>query len=250
MTTDFIQYKHLTEIGRKAQLALSKRKAQRKPKTEPLFKRPHAPHKIELPRDSNILNGSDDIFDVLTRAEDVLENVESQLKEKDKAIETLEDLSGLDHITGLLNRRGFTKALVREVSRTNRDLSQGGLLVIFSFENLENMLLQHGEKAAHRALKLIAQTIENEIRPIDWAGRINEEEFVLLFPHTSMEAALNRLQNMALRLNKLSLIWGGEEIRISLSLGLKSYEKGESPEDIFLKANLDLQRNRKTSQNT
>jgi hypothetical protein len=62
-----------------------------------------------------------------------------------------------------------------------------------------------------------------------------------------MEKALSRLQVMALRLNKLSLIWKNEEIHLSLSLGLKSFKAGERAEQIFKSASDDLSRNRKES---
>ncbi|MCB9982558.1 MAG: GGDEF domain-containing protein [Rhodospirillales bacterium] len=187
-----------------------------------------ANNRLELTREQAFLDGRHDIFDILAR-------------------HTVADIAPLierDAVSGLLNRAGFVRALKREIARTNRGHSVGGLLVMFSLENLDKIRERYGEKAAERAVKLIAQALENEIRDMDLAARTQDDEFILLFTDTTMSQALSRLQNMALRLNRLSLICNDEEIRLSLSLGLKSYKKGAQADAVFEDASADLKRNR------
>ncbi len=225
---------------------------------------------LELTRDESFLDGTHDIFDVLARKGDfqhkpltqpsadirstlsfldrartMLGVAEAKIKEQSQDIQALKQLTVFDDVTGLLNADGFSTVLKREIARTNRDLSSGGLLVLFNLENLDTIYDTHGEKAANTALRLVARALESEIRDMDTAARTHDDEFVLLFSDTSMEKALNRLQNMALRLNRLSLIWAGAEIRVSLSLGLKSYQPGDKAETVFHQASVDLKRNRK-----
>ncbi len=225
---------------------------------------------LELTRDQSFLDGTHDIFDVLARkggndhkpltgnsntiretlsfldrARAMLGAAEHKIKTQAEDIQALKELTYVDALTGLTNGKGFSEALIREIARTNRDLSEGGLLVIFNLENLSTIKEAYGQKAANTALRLVARALESEIRDMDLAARIDDDEFVLLFSDTSMEKALSRLQNMALRLNRLSLIWDSAELRISLSLGLKSYEKGAQADNIFKQASMDLARNRK-----
>lgn len=225
---------------------------------------------LELTRDQSFLDGTHDIFDVLARkggkerkpltqnasaieqtlgfldrARAMLGAAEAKIKTQAEDIQALKKVTNIDPATGLMNGKGFSQALIREIGRTNRGLNDGGLLVIFNFENLSNIAETYGQKASNTALRLVARALESEIRDMDLAAHIDEDEFVLLFSDTTMEKALNRLQNMALRLNRLSLIWNGAEIRVSLSLGLKSYEQGARADAIFKQASMDLQRNRK-----
>ncbi|MBL4804887.1 MAG: GGDEF domain-containing protein [Alphaproteobacteria bacterium] len=225
---------------------------------------------LELTRDQSFLDGTHDIFDVLARkggndlhpltknkealqqtigfldrARAMLGAAEQKIKTQAEDIQSLKKLAQIDSVTGLMNTEGFSAALKREIARTNRGLSEGGLLVLFNLENLDAIEKNNGDKAARTALRLVARALESEIRDMDLAARIDEDEFVLLFSDTTMEKALNRLQNMALRLNRLSLIWDGAEIRVSLSLGLKSYEAGDQPDKVFRQASMDLKRNRK-----
>jgi diguanylate cyclase (GGDEF)-like protein len=227
---------------------------------------PRAHKPLELTRDNQFVDGDQDIFDVLARQEAdkqglersigstiallkrssmMLQDAEATIEEQTQRIENLEKISTIDEASGLLNRRGFAKIFTKEVARTNRGVNDGGLLVMFNLENLHVIRKEHGKEAAHMAIRLITKALESEIRDTDHAGRILDDEFVLLFTDASMEVALTRLQNMALRLNKLSLIWDGMEINVNLSLGLKSFGANERAERIFEAASDDLERNRK-----
>ncbi len=230
------------------------------------LKKGRASSPLELTRNDGFLNGSQDIFDVLAHQEEgrnalersigstiallkrssiMLQDAEETIEQQTQRIQTLEKISTVDEVSGLLNRRGFVQTFYKEVARTNRGANDGGLLVMFNLENLHVIRKKHGKGAAHMAVRLITKALENEIRDMDHAGRLLDDEFVLLFTDTSMDAALTRLQNMAMRLNKLSLIWDGVEINLNLSLGLKSFGASEKAENIFEAASNDLQRNRK-----
>jgi len=201
---------------------------------------------LELTRDPAFVSGTNDIFDVLARI--MTQAAQQTIESQQHRLKTLEDLSGIDSLTGLLNERGFIKLFTREIARTNRGFNAGGLLVIFNLENYKTIETRHGTEASAQALILLAKTLEQEIREMDSAARMQDDEFILLFTDTSMENALERLQKMALRLNKISMIWDNQTIRLNLSLGLKSYGKGSHPDQIFKSASDDLQRNRRTSE--
>lgn len=224
--------------------------------------------KLELTREASFVDGHQDIFDVLARrsggqdvaanllqdnldetvrylkrSKDMLENANRTIEEQEARLNELENVSLVDLDTGLLNKSSFAKSLAREIARTNRGYSQGGLLVMFSVENFSALVDIYGEEAGIDASRLVARTLENEIRDMDLAARVSEDEFILLFTDTSMKKALSRLQNMAMRLNRLCLELDGKDIRLSLSLGLKSYEPGSDAANIFDAANTDLKRN-------
>ncbi|MCB1651306.1 MAG: diguanylate cyclase [Alphaproteobacteria bacterium] len=226
----------------------------------------HLRKNIELSRDAGFIEGRHDIFDLLARhghekdalerslgatiallrrSGDMLREAEETIEVQNARLAQLNEQIRIEPVSGLLSRRGFAEILTREVARTNRGQNSGGLLVMFSLENLSRIRRQHGSKAANRAVELITKALKDETRIEDHAARICDEEFILLFTATQMKDALERLQNMAMRLNKLSLIWDGREIRLNLSLGLKTYETGEDAEEIFTALNEDLQRNRK-----
>lgn len=222
--------------------------------------------RLALARDQSFLDGTQDIFDLLSRkqyssnssweknldttlsflesARILLKDAEAKISAQNKHLKIIEHIADVDPLTGLLNGTGLAKALSREIARTNRGYNDGGLLVIFSLENLETIKSDQGDSAAKDALLLVARALEKDIRDMDLAARIHEDEFVLLFTDTSMNKALNRLQNMAIRLNRLALATGRSDIRLNLSLGLKDYAQGAKADQIFKDVTLDLKRNR------
>lgn len=215
---------------------------------------------FEITRNKGFVEGDFDIFDMLAYQKKeraalesslnttiaLLERSTEMLHSAENTINTLQSATLVDDISGLLNRRGFFQIFKKEFARMHRKKSEGGLLVVFNLENLKVIREQYGKKAANRAIKLLTKAFEQEIRETDYAGRIMDDEFVLLFMDTNMNEALSRLQNMALRLNKLSLIWEGQEINLNLSLGLKSFTaQDHEAAKIFEAASIDLERNRK-----
>jgi PleD family two-component response regulator len=121
----------------------------------------------------------------------------------------------------------FSRALVREIARTQRGLSQGGVLGLIGFDNEANIRERHGQGAAGACMALISSVLTGELRTMDIFARLGNEAFVLLMADTTPDKASLRMQTLSLRLGRLSLIWQLREIEISVSLALKSYR----PED-------------------
>lgn len=194
---------------------------------------------------SQITENLNATIQLLKHSDKMLKESENEITQHHNRIEDLEKRTTIDEVSGLLNRRAFIGILQKEVARTKRNLNNGGLLVMFNIENLALVRNRYTKEAANMAIRLVAKALQSEIRTYDTAARVLDDEFVLLLSETSMEKALSRLQNMAMRLNKLSLIWHGEEISLNLSLGLKSFDQHDDAQDIFRAASDDLKRNRK-----
>src|SRR5690606_23791319 len=121
----------------------------------------------------------------------------------------------------------------RELGRAARAGGEsGGVLVLVDIDNFRSVMERFGQKAAETALRLTANTLLHEIRPMDAAARIGEDEFVVLLAGADKHRALARVQHLALNLNNLSFIRNGAEVSISASVGLKSFGAGECLEEI------------------
>lgn len=179
-------------------------------------------------------------FDLLQKAQNMLEKAETTISEQDKRIKALEELSSCDEITGLRNRRGFFDAFISEIDRCERGISKGGLLLIIDLDNFDSINTQHGHVAGDACLRLVARTLQNEIRNMDVAARLQADEFVILLSNTSREEATPRAQNINWQINHLSLGWYGDQIPLQASIGIKSFKKGDVAEDIFNAADMDL----------
>jgi len=104
---------------------------------------------------------------------------------------TLLELAGLarcDPLTGLLNRRGFDDALIRELERCER--SNGTCAVLMcDLDHFKQVNDSHGHIVGDRVLARVAGILLEGVRGIDTVARIGGEEIaVLLVDCTSEEA--------------------------------------------------------------
>lgn len=162
-----------------------------------------------------------------------LEDAEDKIAAQEKRIAQLESQVMTDELTGILNRRGFFDFFRRELDRTNRGHSNGGLLIVVDLDNFKSINDTYGHQAGDAALRTVARMLTENSRAMDACARLGGDEFVLLMADTEREKALVRAQNLIRQLNSLSIVWFGAEIPIRASLGLKDYGPKDTPEDIF-----------------
>lgn len=173
-------------------------------------------------------------------AQTQLDDAEQKVKDQEQRIAQLEHQVTRDELTGLLNRRGFFEAFSKEMNRTQRGHSEGGLLIMVDLDNFKMINDTYGHGAGDAALRMVAKTLEGNSRGMDSCARLGGDEFVLLLANTERDKALVRAQNLIKQLNSLSLVWFGAELPIRASLGLKDYVIGDQAEEIFGKADEKL----------
>ena len=209
---------------------------------------------LELTRTQLFVDGAHDLFDVLEQhshekeglrrsisatisllkqAQNTIETAEKKISAQNKRIEDLEKQATTDELTGLHNARGLFKALKRESARMQRDEARNTLLVIVELENGPALKAHDGGPVHKAALKLVAEILDKEARAMDMAARLDENEFVLMFPNTSVEDTLARAQHLAKNLNNLALVSDGRELSMSVSIGLRSFGPNDLPESLI-----------------
>ncbi|MGU3493303.1 diguanylate cyclase [Xanthobacteraceae bacterium A53D] len=108
----------------------------------------------------------------------------------------LEELSVTDFLTGLANRRRFDEVLQREFRRAQRTGAWMSVVIIDA-DHFKALNDRHGHSAGDDTLKLIAQTISQNVRrATDLAARLGGEEFAIVLPDTSATAAFELVERI------------------------------------------------------
>ena len=182
---------------------------------------------------------------LLSQTQSELDASRLQVEALKKQLAELEMVATTDTLTGLKNRRGFDDNFARELDRTRRGKSIGGVLVVIDLDSFKAVNDTYGHLAGDACLQLVSKILLQEIRIMDTASRLGGDEFVLLMTDSTPELLLTRVQNIAWKLNHLILPWNGTNITINASVGMKPYHKGDTAEAVFADADNSMYADKK-----
>ena len=143
--------------------------------------------------------------------------------ENARAVSRIQELSITDDCTGLYNARHLFTVLAEEVHRSERFGYEFSLLFL-DLDHFKHVNDQHGHLAGSKLLSQVGQALRENLRLVDAAFRYGGDEFAILLPQTSKDAALfvaRRL--MAVFQTKHWLAGEAPEIALRASVGIASY---------------------------
>jgi len=149
-----------------------------------------------------------------------------------------EEMARTDSLTGVLNRRPLLDALEMEIERAERygrDLS----CIMIDLDKFKAFNDTYGHQFGDKVLHRIARVISDHCRTNDHVGRYGGEEFLIVLPETSLEAAVNLAERVRLAVERTTL--DQSQARVTLSLGVAELRDGEgSASKLISKADLAL----------
>ena len=123
------------------------------------------------------------------------EKIEDQKLELEKVNRDLQQLSLIDPLTGVWNRRKYDKTIKREWNRCLRYQRPIALLLL-DIDYYKKFNDSYGHMAGDECLVKIGETLKNSLyRSTDMAARYGGEEFVVLLTETGKEEAI-KIANM------------------------------------------------------
>jgi diguanylate cyclase (GGDEF)-like protein len=134
----------------------------------------------------------------------------------------LEQLTIIDSLTELYNRRYFDLQLEKMVSltqRTNRPL----LLLMLDIDFFKKVNDTFGHQCGDEALKHIAQIIRDNTRSTDAYSRIGGEEFAILLSESNLEDGKVIGERIRKAVENEIFTYKNERVHLTISLGLAKY---------------------------
>jgi diguanylate cyclase (GGDEF)-like protein len=101
----------------------------------------------------------------------------------------LTELATTDGLTGLVNHRTFKDRLREEFSRAGRYEIPLSLMML-DVDKFKQFNDAFGHPAGDDVLRRVANILQDTTRDTDLVGRYGGEEFIVLLPYTSRDAAL------------------------------------------------------------
>ena len=151
-----------------------------------------------------------------------------------QAEEKLRIMATTDELTGLWNRRYFMQAAKKEMERARRYNDSFSLLTL-DIDHFKTVNDNLGHAAGDEVLRNLASVIKNFFREVDIPGRLGGEEFSIILPNTDLYSAASVAERLRQEIEKNPTEYGGEDIYITLSIGVTSYHTGVTSVDKLLK---------------
>ena len=151
----------------------------------------------------------------------------------------LAEAARVDHLTGLLNRRGFTEEAETEVRRMFRS-GKSFALVLADVDNFKLFNDQYGHVCGDHVLKRVAAILEERCRDVDRVARWGGEEFIMLLPETDTDGAAVLAEKLRDAVASNLFEFGDLRLSITMTFGVAAFRKGESLDTCIARADTAL----------
>lgn len=149
--------------------------------------------------------------------------------------EEFHQLSIIDSLTGLYNRRLLEERLSAEIARSSRH-GHPLAIILLDLNDFKQINDTNGHAAGDLVLKEFSALLKNAVRPSDVPARIGGDEFVVLLP----ECQPGQVGSVLARLKPGEVNYGNVKIPYSFCAGYADMRSGEKPDSFMERADRDL----------
>jgi diguanylate cyclase len=147
--------------------------------------------------------------------------------------------SSIDFLTGIPNRRYFNDRLASMIREAPDYLS----ILLVDIDHFKEFNDRYGHLTGDNVLRLVARMIKKNVKGKDIVCRFGGEEFAVILPETLLAGALSAAENIRACFSNKSLraVADGKDLGVlTVSVGAACYCRGESLDDLVLRADRAL----------
>ena len=178
-----------------------------------------------------------------------VEGIIIDITERKAAEEKITLLARTDSLTGLANRATFTERLNQAYAATQRG-ALGFAILYLDLDKFKPVNDTYGHPIGDLLLQQVAQRLKSCTRESDLIARLGGDEFAILQSEMPEPAIAGVLAAKIQHLLSLPYVINGNEIEISVSIGISPYVSGNAGADAMLvQADLALYRSKEKGRN-
>ncbi len=146
-------------------------------------------------------------------------------------LKRLHKMASFDALTQVYSRHFFMDSCMIEINRVSRF---GGSLpfMLIDIDYFKKVNDTFGHIAGDLVLQTVTSTFRSVLRASDIVGRYGGEEFAILLPETDFEGARSLAERLRKEVKALTTFYDGNEIKVTISIGIACYSTNECMEDI------------------
>lgn len=169
----------------------------------------------------------------LRKVADQLQKVELEAKTTKTLVEKEQHQANRDALTGLPNRAGCCQRIEHECERFHRY----GHPITLALCNIDGLASFNkcGYIIGDRVLKLVATTLRERLRSVDFVGRYNSDKFLIVLPETPATSGQETLDTIRNFIARTPLNIKGKPILVTLSFAITTFIKNEDGGDCYVR---------------
>lgn len=178
------------------------------------------------------------------RREGMVQRLHSDREALQRSNEDLDRVAHHDALTGLLNRAGLER--LRHWPDAANRLAEGTyVMAMLDIDHFKHTNDRHGHLAGDQVLRRVADVIRSSVRKTDAAARFGGEEFLLVFPQTSLARAYEIAERIRCAVEE-----DEAAIPVTVSIGLATGDPAQDrPEAVVERADQALYRAKTSGRN-
>jgi diguanylate cyclase (GGDEF)-like protein len=162
-------------------------------------------------------------------------------------VKTLEEKSNLDSLTKVFNRRALSSYLKNVCS--NENLPYEFHLLMLDIDDFKNINDKYGHVAGDKVLIFIANILKKTLRDGDKVFRYGGEEFIIILNRIDDEHCKKITTRLLDLIRGNKLIYKGEGLRVTMSMGTTKYAQGDTHDSIIARADKALYKAKESGKN-
>jgi len=156
--------------------------------------------------------------------------VREKNQQLEESLKRVEEVAATDPLTGLYNRRHFSRVLDQlfsEAHRYDADLA----CVMIDLDGYKQFNDGYGHQAGDQMLIVVGKVIASNMRKMDVAARYGGDEFVLLLPRAGVDEAAAVATRIREEFRLASRVMLPRDHRVTMSVGIGTM-RGDKPSGV------------------
>jgi diguanylate cyclase (GGDEF)-like protein len=170
------------------------------------------------------------------------------LSEVNIRLEDIEEQARRDDLTGVYNRRALLVAM-EEAKRRADAVGEPLSICVIDLDLFKRYNDEFDHLTGDRVLRAFARAVQQGLRATDVFGRYGGEEFVQICRHTALAGAVADAERLRERISGLDIPIPRSIGRLTVSIGVAQYQRGETIMQTFARADEALYRAKQLGRN-